>query len=119
MDKLTKTNIMPSEDISVEMVNDGHGPILMWFQQTISGFAKLGREFKVSPKCHMTLNKPGFSINLAVESVSTTVGIGRNHSAQLVMTKEAWEAFLAGESLDVTTVEDFKRGYVYKNKGKK
>ena len=119
MDKLTKTNIVPSEDISVEMVNDGRGPILMRFQQVISGFAKLGREFKVSPKCHMTLNKPGFSVNFAVESVSTTVGIGRNHSAQLVMTKDAWEAFLEGESLDVTTVEDFKRGYVYKNKGKK
>ena len=111
MDKFAKTSIEDASDISVEMVK-GRGAVQMWFNQVIEGFSKLRRELKISPKCHMEINKPGFTATYVVESVSTTINIGEYHSALLIMTKEAFESFVEGAKIETVTVEDFKRRYI-------
>ncbi len=102
---------MKNEEIKVKMVDDG-GPITRTYKQTIIGFGSLERELKISPKSHITINKPGYKQEMFVESVSLLIGIGKNHTADLIMTKDAWEAFKSGEELEITTLKEFKKNFL-------
>lgn len=42
------------------------------------------------------------------------IGIGNEHTADLIMSKDAWEVLNKGEKINITTTEDFKKKYVYK-----
>lgn len=77
--------------------------------QHIEAFGRLGTEIKISPKANICKNKPGFKKEFFVETVSVTIGIGKDHTAELVMTKDAWEALNAGEAIHVTTTGEFKK----------
>jgi len=93
-------------EYKVEMV-DTFGPVTRTYKQTIIGFSSLGKELKVSPKSHITINKPGYKQEFFVESVSLLIGIGKDHTADIIMTKEAWEALKAGEKIEITTSASF------------
>lgn len=82
------------------------------YKQTIVNFGSLGRELKVSPKSHVTINKPGYKQEFFVESVSLLVGIGNDHTMDITMSKEAWEAFKKGETVDITTLKEFKKNFL-------
>jgi hypothetical protein len=98
----------------VVMINqDGEAPISIRFSQFILGCFRLGREIKVSPKANACFNKGGYKIHYYVDSVSICVGIGNDHTAELSMTKSAWNALMAGEKIHITTTEEFKKKYVY------
>ena len=109
-----------TEDLNanVEMVLK-NGKSTRSYRYELQGLARLGREIKISPKSHVTINKPGYSMEMFVESVSIVIGIGNDQVADLVMSKEAWEALLKGEKIHITTTEEFKKKYVYKVKNKK
>ena len=102
---------MKNTEIKVEMV-DTEGPITRTYKQTIINFGSLGRELKVSPKSHVTINKPGYKQEMFTESVTLLIGIGKDHTADIVMSKEAWEAFKAGEELEITTLKEFKEKFL-------
>lgn len=75
-------------------------------------YTRLGREIKISPKSLTTVStEPGSSIKINTESVSVTIGIGKDHVAWLIMPKAAWNALLAGEEVDVETTERFKKKF--------
>lgn len=80
----------------------------------IKHFARLGKEIKISPKANITVNKAGFKTEFFVETVNVLIGIGNDHTADLIMSKDAWEALNKGEKINITTTEDFKKKYVYK-----
>jgi len=83
------------------------------YNYEITCFTRLGREIKISPKANITVNKPGFTTEFFVETVMITIGIGNDHSADLVMSKDAWLALNAGEPISITTTEEFKKKHVH------
>ena len=84
------------------------------YSYEITHFDRLGKEIKVSPKANITVNKVGFKTEFFVETVNVLIGIGNDHTADLIMSKDAWEALNKGEKINITTTEDFKKKYVYK-----
>jgi hypothetical protein len=84
------------------------------YYQTIKSFVRLGKEIRISPKVCATVNKSGFKTEFFVETVSVNIGIGKDHTADLVMTVEAWKALLNGAEINITTTEEWKKLYVYK-----
>lgn len=76
----------------------------------------LGKEIKISPKTMITINSPGYRKTYYVESVEVLIGIGNNHTATLIMSKDAFDALQSGEKVDITTIQDFKRQYFEKRK---
>jgi hypothetical protein len=100
------------QDYTVKMVNVGEGKPTRSYKQTIVNFGSLGRELKVSPKSHITFNKAGYKHEFFVESVSILIGIGKDHTADIVMSKEAWEAFKSGEEISITTLKEFKERFL-------
>lgn len=86
-------------------------PINMRFKQRIIGRFRFGRELKVSPKTNAFFNKPGYEIKYFVDSVSVTIGIGKDHTAELTMTLDAFHAFKANEKVEVTTTKEFEKTF--------
>lgn len=80
--------------------------------QHTSRVLKLGKEVKISPKTCAHENTPGYSITFYTETVSVTLGIGKNHVADLIMSKKAWEALNDGEEISITTKKDFIKKYL-------
>lgn len=78
----------------------------------ISTFGSLGREIKISPKANITVNHPGYKIEFFVDTVTVLIGIGKDNTADLVMTKDAWEALKNGEAIDITTNKQFKENFL-------
>ena len=67
------------------------------------GFFKFGKEIKVSPKSRACFNKAGYNIHYYVDSISLTIGIGNDHTAELSMTKDAWNALRDGAKVSCET----------------
>ena len=107
---------MENLNIKVENVTPDGGAVTRIYNYEIDGFARLGKEVRVSPKSHISINKPGFKTEFFVETVSVVIGIGNDHSADLIMSKSAWEALNSGEEVSVITTEEFKKKYIYKKK---
>lgn len=107
---------MGKEAINVEMVNTGK--VTRNYSYEIEGMTRLGKEIRITPKANVTINKPGFKTEFFVPTVSVVIGIGDNHTADVIMSVDAWEALKAGEKVSITTTEEFKRKYVYKKKEK-
>jgi UDP-N-acetylglucosamine enolpyruvyl transferase len=102
---------MKEKTIKVEMIG-GPETATRMYHQYISKFGSLGREIKISPKSHITFNKPGFKTEFFVDSVSLLIGIGNDNTADLIMSKESWEALVAGEEINIDTLKEFKEKYL-------
>lgn len=74
--------------------------------------SSLGREIKISPKSHVAICDEGLEIKYESESVHLVIGIGKDHSANLIMSVEAWEELKKGEQLHIETLKDFKSIFV-------
>lgn len=109
---MRKTN----ETVGVEMVTPKGKKATRTYQYEIERFARLGKEIKISPKANITVNKAGFKTEFFVESVNVLIGIGKDHTADLIMSKDSWEALNKGAKVNIETTEDFKKKYVYKKK---
>lgn len=107
---MRKTN----ETIGVEMITPKGKKATRIYQYEIERFERLGKEIKISPKANVTVNKAGFKTEFFVETINVCIGIGKDHTADLIMSKDAWEALLKDEKIHITTTEEFKKKYVYK-----
>lgn len=76
--------------------------------------SRLGREIRISPKAHISVMAPGYKAEFFVETVEILIGIGADHTASLIMAKEAWEELKKGELINITTTEEYKKMYEYK-----
>lgn len=103
-------NINKMQEIEIKMVDTENAK--MMYKQVISNFGSLGKEVKISPKANVTINKAGYEQKFLVDSVSVTIGIGNDYVADLVMTREAWEALKAGEEIHITTTKEFKKKFL-------
>lgn len=76
----------------------------------LAGLGKLGKEIKISPKALVSINKPNMTMTFPEESVSIVIGIGENHTAELVMDKMAYEALQKSE-VNIVMHKDFVKQY--------
>jgi hypothetical protein len=98
--------------MGLEVVMSGDGPITRTYKQVIDKFSTLGKEIKISPKANICINEPGFRTEFFVETVNVVVGIGTDHTADIIMTKDAWEALKNGEEVTITTHKQFKKEFL-------
>lgn len=89
--------------------NEGRKPVVL-YKQHVEAFGRLGSVIRISPKANVTLNKPGMTVKCDARSISLTIGIGE-HTAELIMTEEAWKALKEGEKVSVMTTNEFKKKY--------
>ena len=109
---------MEKEEHDVIMVTPKGSTATRMYYQTIFGYLYFARELRISPKANACLNKSGFKMEFYVDTVSVLIGIGNNHTADLVMTKEAWDAFTSGEEIQIDTVKEFAAKYIRKKRKK-
>lgn len=83
-----------------------------YYTQEIETFGRLGREIKISPRSNITVNKAGFKTEFFVETVNVLIGIGKDYTADVIMTKDAWEALKSGEEISITTTKEFKKRFL-------
>lgn len=81
-------------------------------EKSIESFGKLGTKMVISPKSHISVNSPGYSLKYYVNSIEVVIGIGSDHTGHLIMDVDAWEALNNGAKVDVTTSEEFKKQYI-------
>ncbi len=108
MDKTKKTN----QAIGVQMITPKGKKATRIYAYEIEYFSRLGKEIKISPKANVSVNKAGFKAEFFVETVNVVVGIGNNHTADLIMSKDAWESLKKGEPISITTTEQFKEKFL-------
>lgn len=94
----------------VEMVDSSESTRI--YHQHIINFGSLGKEIKISPKSNISLNKPGFKVEFFTETVNVLIGIGKDWTADVIMTKDAWEALKRGEKISVDTNKEFKEKFL-------
>ncbi len=87
-------------------------PVLKSSNYEIDHVSRLGREIKISPKANITINKPGFRTQFFTETAVLLIGIGKDHTAQLIMSKEALEALKRGEEIEITTTKEFVKNFI-------
>lgn len=76
-------------------------------------FGVLGKEIKISPKAQIWQNSPGLKIEYFVPTIDIVIGIGRDHTATLIMDEDAWKALnKKGNPINITTLQDFKKSYI-------
>lgn len=92
----------------VVMVSKPGNPVNVVFSQFIDGITRLGRSIKISPKANACINKAGFKAEYFVPTVTVTINIGKNYSAELIMTKDAFLALQSGEPIEIITTKEFK-----------
>lgn len=51
---------------------------------------KLGRDINIPKNAEVLENPMGFKVQYAVETIEVLIGIGKSHTASLIMSKEAW-----------------------------
>ena len=101
MENLSNTITVEKED----------SPVHVRFTQRIKGSVRLGKEVKISPKTNACLNEKGYKIEYFTETVSVCIGIGKDHTAELIMTEDAWRALKRGDNVFTTTTKQFKELY--------
>lgn len=70
-------------------------------------YSKLGKEIKISPKAKVDINESGLTMEYEVPSVTVLIGIGKDHTADLIMSEDAWNA-LQTEPISIDTLKEFK-----------
>jgi hypothetical protein len=73
-------------------------------------YSLLAKEVKISPKSKVSIFKPGYGISFEVPCVEVLIGIGKDHTAHLVMDMEAWAEFKKGTPITIDTLKNFREG---------
>lgn len=82
----------------------------------IESKAILGRELRISPKSIISINKPDYRTHYYTETIELLIGVGKDHTAKLIMDSEAWKALVNGEDISVEKDSNIKRKYFYEIK---
>jgi len=61
----------------------------------------LGRELNIGANSLITENSSGYKIEYAVDTIEVLFGIGKDHTASLIMDKEAWDVFKSGVEIHI------------------
>lgn len=61
----------------------------------------LGKKINIPANAEMTVNKAGHTTTWYVDNVEILIGIGKDHTATLIMDRDAHKALMAGEKLQI------------------
>lgn len=75
-------------------------------------FGALGKQIKIGAKSNISVNKPGYKCEWFVPTVEVLIGIGKDHTAHLLMDTDAWKALKKGSKIHITTVQEFKEKFL-------
>ena len=114
--KKKEKEIVHDSPIGVEIVSLPGKKMTLEYQYEILKIRNLGKEIKISPKSHCTINKAGYTATFHVETVTVCIEIGTDHVADLVMSVDAWNALQEGQPVNITTAKEFNDRYVYTKK---
>lgn len=79
---------------------------------SIQNHGLLGREIRISPKAHVSLNEPGRSVTFYTPTIDVLIGIGNDHVGYLLMDEDAWKALNAGEPINIDTLKEFREKFI-------
>ena len=102
---------MKEAESNIQMVTPENSKATRMYHYFIECFGRLGMPIHISPKANISFNKPGYKSEYFVETVTLVVGIGKDHTADLVMSREAWEALNSGEEVNYMTTKEFAKKY--------
>lgn len=102
---------MTEKEETYNVENENIDKATRTYNQQFSGVGKLGKEIKISPKAGCTVNKPGFNVKFFVPTVSICIGIGKDHTADLIMELDAWRALNHGAEIHIDTRDEFSEKY--------
>jgi len=100
------------EEYKIRMVSGPTGKDTRNYEQTITKVSRLGKELKISPKASVQINKAGFKNEWFVPTATVLIGIGKDHTADLIMDVESWEALKAGAEIHITTAKEFRTKFL-------
>jgi len=97
---LQKSSIFDKKQMAIEVIHKGK----------IKAFSRLGKEIKLSPKSKIAIHEPMASVEYHVTSISMIIGIGKDHTAVLSMSEDAWLALKNGNEVTTTSyIDDVKK----------
>lgn len=83
--------------------------VIREIQSHPENFGSLGRRIEFGGKSRVTINKPGLSIKFFTPTIDVLVGIGKDHTAHLIMDTDAWGALKKGQKINIDTLQRFKK----------
>jgi hypothetical protein len=66
----------------------------------------LGKGITIPMTAILIENKSGMKREYAVDTVEVLIGIGKDHTASLIMDSEALKALQAGEEINIETIDN-------------
>ena len=78
----------------------------------IENFGKLGKRIEIGSTSYLSVNKPGFKKEYFTPTIQLLIGIGKNHTATLVMDTDAWKALKEGQKVSITSLNKFKSKFL-------
>lgn len=103
---------MKIKETKIEMSGTDDSPVNIRYKQLMTGVSSLGKEIKISPKASVQLCEPGFTAEFFCPVVTLNIGIGKDNTADLIMTAAAWEALKAGAEVSITTAKEFRTNFL-------
>jgi hypothetical protein len=62
---------------------------------------QLGVQIVFPSESIVSFNPPGYKVAYHVKTVNVSVGIGKDHTADLIMSEEAWEVLKSGAVVNI------------------
>jgi hypothetical protein len=83
-------------------------------------YGQLGKRLEFGARTCVSKNEAGMKAEFFTPTVEVLFGIGKDHVGRLIMDEDAWLALNKNEKVNIETLEEFKKKFIYpKNLSKK
>lgn len=82
------------------------------FPNGMSNFGALGKRIEIGARAKITVVNEGFKAEYFGKTVHVNIGIGKDHTANLIMDLDAWEALNKGDKIHISTLTEFKEKFL-------
>ena len=69
---------------------------------------QLGIAITISSEASIIIDKPGRKVAYDWTTIRVSIGIGKDHFAEVIMSENAWEALKSGAEVNINLVEEGK-----------
>ena len=69
---------------------------------------QLGRTIAILSEASVAIDNPGRKVAYDWTTVRVSIGIGKDHFAEVIMSENAWEALKSGAEVNINLVEEGK-----------
>jgi hypothetical protein len=67
---------------------------------------QLGRTIAIPQEASVIIDKPGLKVAYNCATIHVSIGIGKDHFAEIVMSENAWEALKGGAEVNINLVDN-------------